>query len=125
MYQMEVLKARNAIETVYTYLETQLPFAYVHMINCIKCGINFTKANKNLDFQVMFTEALYLIVVPFVYQGLLTISSIIADPFGTDMLDLPIEVFCEHVHKSCLAIELTAQCCPALQPTKASGKNKR
>ena len=41
------------------------------------------------------------------------------------MLDLPIEVFCEHVHKSCLSMELTAQCCPALEPTKASGKNRR
>jgi hypothetical protein len=132
---MEVLKARNAIETVFTYLETQLPFAYAHLINllvnlnnmiiCIKCGLNFSKANKNYDLQVMFTEALYLIVVPFVYQGLLTISSIIADPFGTDMLDLPIEVFCEHVHKSCIAMELTAQCCPALSQTKASGKNRR
>ena len=95
------------------------------MIICIKCGLNILKAYKNKDSQMITTEALYLVVLPFVYQGLLTISSIIADPFGTDMLDFPIQVFSEHVHKSCLSMEITSQFCPALELTKASGKNRR
>merc|ERR1719440_490716 len=45
----EIIKARNAIEKIITYLQTQLPFAYVHLvtllvnlnniINALKCGV--------------------------------------------------------------------------------------
>ena len=40
--------------------------------------------------EIMWTQ---VIVIPFVYDGLLAISYMIHDPFGEDMLDFPITAY--------------------------------
>jgi len=109
----QCINARNGIQTIYTYLKTQLPFAYVHLLTLlvnvnnlivsIKCGAVFIVAMGKHDFQTMGYQFLMLILVPVLYHGLLSISYVIQDPFGEDMLDFPIAAFIEYV----------AQCCDA------------
>lgn len=113
------LASRNGIQTIHTYLETQLPFAYVHLITllvnvnnliiCIKCAVVFSKGLVNNDPQTMGYQLLMFLLVPVLYQGLLSISYVIHDPFGEDMLDFPIAAFAEYVAKSCDAMLLAQE----------------
>merc|ERR1719235_1145872 len=60
------------------------------------------------DWQRCSRELFLLIVVPVLYQGLLSISYMIHDPFGEDMLDFPVAAYTEYVSQSCAAV-ITAQ----------------
>merc|ERR1719440_833111 len=109
----QCIAARNGIQVIHTYLQTQLPFAYVHLLTllvnvnnlvvAIKCGAVFIVALAKDDHQTMAYQLLMLVLVPVLYHGLLSISYVIQDPFGEDMLDFPIAAFVEYV----------AQCCDA------------
>lgn len=109
----QCIAARNGIQVIHTYLKTQLPFAYVHLLTLlvnvnnlvvsIKCGIVFIVALAKDDHQTMGYQFLMLMLVPVLYHGLLSISYVIQDPFGEDVLDFPIAAFVEYV----------AQCCDA------------
>jgi len=109
----QCINARNGIQTIHTYLKTQLPFAYVHLLTllvnvnnvivAVKCGVVFIVALSNEDPQTMGYQLLMLLLVPVLYHGLLSISYVIQDPFGEDMLDFPIAAYIEYV----------AQCCDA------------
>jgi len=109
----QCIAARNGIQCIHTYLKTQLPFAYVHLLTLlvnvnnivvsVKCGAVFIVAMANDDPQTMGYQFLMLMLVPVLYHGLLSISYVIQDPFGEDMLDFPVAAFVEYV----------AQCCDA------------
>merc|ERR1719329_51152 len=109
----QCMSARNGIQCIHTYLKTQLPFAYVHLLTLlvnvnnivvsVKCGAVFTVALSNGDIQTCGYQFLMLVLVPVLYHGLLSISYVIQDPFGEDVLDFPIAAFVEYV----------AQCCDA------------
>lgn len=109
----QCIAARNGIQVIHTYLQTQLPFAYVHLLTllvnvnnivvAIKCGAVFIVAMAKDDHQTMGYQLLMLVLVPVLYHGLLSISYVIQDPFGEDMLDFPIAAFVDYV----------AQCCDA------------
>jgi predicted membrane chloride channel (bestrophin family) len=112
--QAQVFKARDGIQTVHTYLDTQLPFAYVHLIILlvnlnnlligIQSGLKFVVAYRREEYLTLCSEALFLFLVPLCYQGLLTITYIIHDPFGEDMLDFPIMAYTEYVKDTCPGI---------------------
>merc|ERR550537_350484 len=69
----QCIKARDGIQTIHTYLKTQLPFAYVHLLTLlvnvnnlvvsIKCGAVFIVALANDDHQTMGYQLLMLILV--------------------------------------------------------------
>lgn len=109
----QCIAARNGIQTIHTYLKTQLPFAYVHLLTLlvnvnnlvvsVKCGAVFIVAMATNDVQTMGYQFMMLLLVPVLYHGLLSISYVIQDPFGEDVLDFPIAAFVEYV----------AQCCDA------------
>merc|ERR1719440_1212261 len=110
----QCIAARNGIQTIHTYLKTQLPFAYVHLLTLlvnvnnlivsIKCGAVFIVAMAQDDVQTMGYQFLMLMLVPVLYHGLLSISYVIQDPFGEDMLDFPIAAFVEYVAQCCDAV---------------------
>merc|ERR550514_856515 len=118
--QLQCVHARDGIQTIHTYLQTQLPFAYVHLITllvnvnnfivCIKCGVVFivSLSLDPPDVQKMLYQVLMFVIVPVLYHGLLSISYVIHDPFGEDMLDFPIAAFAEYVAQCCDAV-LVAQ----------------
>jgi len=99
--------ARNGIQTVHTYLQTQLPFAYVHLITvivnvntfivCVKSSVVGSIAYATGSYERFVKELITLLLVTTLYQGLLSISYVIHDPFGEDSLDFPLHTFTEYV----------------------------
>jgi len=68
-----------------------------NIIVAIKCSVVFIVAFGRSDFLTMAYQLLMLLLVPVLYHGLLSISYVIQDPFGEDMLDFPIAAFVEYV----------------------------
>eukprot|EP00747_Dinoflagellata_sp_TGD_P178493 gnl/TRDRNA2_/TRDRNA2_27446_c0_seq1.p1 gnl/TRDRNA2_/TRDRNA2_27446_c0~~gnl/TRDRNA2_/TRDRNA2_27446_c0_seq1.p1 ORF type:complete len:515 (+),score=53.86 gnl/TRDRNA2_/TRDRNA2_27446_c0_seq1:133-1677(+) len=118
------LNARDGIQTIHTYLQTQLPFAYVHLITllvnvnnfciAVKCGVVFIVANAKGDRQDMLYQVLQFTLVPVLYHGMLSISYLIHDPFGEDMLDYPIAAFAQYVAESCDAVMIAQEQFPGV-----------
>ena len=67
------IEARNGVQTIHTYLHTQLPFAYVHLItflvnmNClvisVKSGISFATNLGNEHYLPAFNQLVSLVVI--------------------------------------------------------------
>jgi len=99
--------ARDGIQEVHTYLQTQLPFAYVHLITiivnvntivvCLKSSVVCSIAYASGNFQRVLYEFTTLLIVTTLYQGLLSISYVIHDPFGEGTLDFPMSSLIEYV----------------------------
>lgn len=125
---MEALNARDGISTIHTYVETQVPFPYVHVINLVvninnivvsvKCGIVAGIAVRAVldgsggvaERWIIRCEILNLLIVPIIYHGLLAISYTIFDPFGDDVLDFPIKIYSDYVLDSCRALYKSRYC---------------
>lgn len=120
----ECIMAREGIQMIHTFLKTQLPFAYVHLITVIvnmnnivlsiTCGTIFTISFSNRDFQTMVYQVMKFILVPILYHGLLSISYVIHDPFGDDMLDFPIAAFIKYVAECCDAALVAQETYPCI-----------
>merc|ERR1712066_560241 len=103
----KAMVARNGINTIHTYLDTQLPFPYVHLITfivnvqnltlAVKCGAAFAVAMAQDNVEVMVGQVIIVLLVGTVYQGLLSISYVVQDPFGEDLLDLPLNYLARYV----------------------------
>merc|ERR550532_3631946 len=99
----QCLQARDGIANMNTYLDTQLPFAYVHFVTLIvnaqnvmmavKSGVLFAKAVASLNIIVMVQQVAGTLIIVFFYQSLLGITYMIMDPFGDDVLDFPIKAY--------------------------------
>jgi len=122
---IECLKARDGISLIWTYLGTQLPFAYVHLVTflvnlnnlvmAVKCGVIFAASLRDMNWIHAGSQVVFIFVVPLLYQGLLSVSYIIHDPFGEDLLDFPIMAFQEYCNEACLVFSNYTHKCPALQ----------
>jgi len=121
----ECKKARNGISVIWSYLRTQLPFAYVHLVTfmvnlnnffvAIKCGILFALAVKQREPSRALNQFFFVCIVPPLYQGLLTISFVIHDPFGEDLLDFPVMAFQEYMNEASVTMTCMGSRCPALK----------
>mmetsp|Transcript_17716 Transcript_17716/g.39047 ORF Transcript_17716/g.39047 Transcript_17716/m.39047 type:complete len:471 (+) Transcript_17716:99-1511(+) len=122
-FQRECCEARNGVQAIHTYLTTQLPFAYVHLITfivntnnivvCVKCALKFSKAFAQGNAIGMVSEGVFLFIVPLLYQGLLVVTYIIHDPFGEDMLDFPVLAYQDYVASTCKSMMDAGSNCPA------------
>lgn len=111
-----IAEGRTATKTIFTHLNTQIPFAYVHLMACLvhfnllilslQAGMIFAKAigiiiaaknpapGKHTDSDtgastLLVAQIIYLTMVPMLYLGFLELSQEISDPFGTDLNDFP------------------------------------
>lgn len=127
------LDARAGITTMDTYLTTQLPFAYVHLItilvNMNNCFLIFKCASASAvainDWQQssiieISKEGLTSLIIPLLYYGLLSISYIISDPFGEEMLDFPVASFISYTSECCEAVMRAQETFPGV-PEDPSG----
>eukprot|EP00746_Dinoflagellata_sp_MGD_P123539 gnl/MRDRNA2_/MRDRNA2_58169_c0_seq1.p1 gnl/MRDRNA2_/MRDRNA2_58169_c0~~gnl/MRDRNA2_/MRDRNA2_58169_c0_seq1.p1 ORF type:complete len:385 (-),score=59.34 gnl/MRDRNA2_/MRDRNA2_58169_c0_seq1:69-1223(-) len=96
--------ARRSISGVFAYVDTQLPYAYVHLVGATvhlnnflvatKCGVMSAIAINNLmrhehnipisdaeNVQVLCLQIITLIVVPLLYHALLMEAAALSDPF--------------------------------------------
>jgi len=116
-FHVQLVSARDGVNTVDTLLNTQLPFAYVHLIALLvnvnnifvvlKCGYFFALAMEGGINQifVMVSQILYVMVIPVLYHGLLAISYLIEDPYGDEILDFPCAALCEHIEASLTGLD--------------------
>jgi len=104
----QVKLAKQGIITINSYMDTQLPFAYVHMITllvnvqnlvlALKSGILFAHAVAINDRGMMVQQLALVLVMPLVYQGLMQISCLIADPFGDEVTNFPMRSYIDYVN---------------------------
>merc|ERR1711879_964765 len=99
----QAMLARDGINVIHTYIDTQLPFCYVHLITFVvniqnltlaaKCGAEFAVAYAKGEHQVLMNQVIIIILVGALCQGLLSISYFVQDPFGTSLVCLPIHSY--------------------------------
>jgi len=121
---MQCLSAREGMATINAYLDTQLPFAYVHLITLlvnvqnltlsVKSGIIIATAIPHANVFVMVQQSFTVLIVCFIYQALLQISYMIMDPFGNDVLDFPIKAYTSYLAGSIDAMLEAQPECPVV-----------
>jgi len=112
--QHQCTRAREGFELIHTYLDTQLPFAYAHLIvfavNIVNlvvassCGIQFAFAIKGQDYQAALAQAVFGVVLHSIYQGLLVVAHFVEDPFSDEEYAFPIIAYQDYVMTSCEAL---------------------
>lgn len=94
-------KANTSILAVFSYVHTQIPFTYVHLLvtNVIlsnlllvtKCGfvIGGAEIHRPTNHFLLMAQMLESIIVPFMYHAILGLVGELENPFGTDEVDFP------------------------------------
>jgi len=112
--QENVTAMRGAAADVFMYLNTQIPYIYVHLITVITkihlilismnsaawVGQGFQEAPHGAGLSGIFWGYARLFVSVVAYEGLLQIHAVLAKPFGSGHSAFPSEVFFGGVHKS-------------------------
>merc|ERR1719215_2516930 len=122
------IKARDGVYNMGDYLETPLPFAYVHLITLLVTLQNLVVALKSgvvcaQQFGswggtlVIMQEMFMTIVVCTIYQGLLQISYTVINPFGDDMMDFPVRSYMAKYAQATDALLRAQAECPAWSPS--------
>mmetsp|Transcript_108902 Transcript_108902/g.249883 ORF Transcript_108902/g.249883 Transcript_108902/m.249883 type:complete len:540 (-) Transcript_108902:85-1704(-) len=114
-FHVQLLAARDGIQLIDTVLNTQLPFAYVHLIALLvnlnnivvslKCAFVLAVSWKMSDPLSVASQIMYIMVMPVLYHGCLSISYLIEDPFGEEILDFPILAFSEFVEANLASVD--------------------
>jgi len=107
MVMRECLVAKEGMTTMNMYLDTQLPFGYVHlmtllvnlqnMVMTLKAGILFAQAFALGNTNLMLQQSVSCMVIVLLYQGILQISYVIADPFGDHIINFPIRGYMNYI----------------------------
>lgn len=132
-------KARGAVgrgRGVFAYLDTQLPFAYVHLISvmvhlcnamvAVKCGILAAVAARNLlrpetrrdpvsdteNAQVLLMQVAFAVVVPVFYLAFLSVGASVSDPFGDKFEDFPRSAYRTWMRSECRAFHAAGEQLP-------------
>jgi len=100
-------KGRTAIGNTFAYIDTQLPYVWVHMlsvivtlISCVislKAGLTLgyliDEAQKHphvgLSMSHVFSEVCHVIVLPFAFAAFMLLGGVLANPLGEDFMDFP------------------------------------
>mmetsp|Transcript_92467 Transcript_92467/g.247337 ORF Transcript_92467/g.247337 Transcript_92467/m.247337 type:complete len:574 (+) Transcript_92467:33-1754(+) len=130
--QHQCTRAREGFELLHTYLDTQLPFAYAHLIvfavNIVNlvvassCGIQFAFAVKRQDYQAALAQAVFGVVLHSIYQGLLVVAHFVENPFCDEEYAFPIIAFQDYVMTSCEALLAHGRKFPGRASVLAIGK---
>jgi len=96
------VKARAAIGELFTYIDTQIPFAWVHILTVIVVLSNLLVATKSglivggmmrpdgeWSWTAVAVQACHVILVPCVYHAFLLLSAQLSDPLGDNFNDFP------------------------------------
>jgi len=120
----QCLNARDGMAAINMFLDTQLPFAYVHLITllvntqnilmAIKAGLIFAMAVEEGSVFVMVQQVFSTAIIVFLYQAILSIAYMVSDPFGDDVLDFPIKAYKAYVASIVDAMMGASRGCPAV-----------
>ena len=117
----QLFNARNAISLCHQYMQTQLPYGYIHLILClvhvtalansIYCGIHLGIVMKEtvgygdgaeVLVPLIFVRVLRILFIPLLLDGMLLIGTVIAMPLGDDSDDFPAGAFIESLEEDVL-----------------------
>eukprot|EP00419_Tripos_fusus_P026837 CAMPEP_0172725786 /NCGR_PEP_ID=MMETSP1074-20121228/89289_1 /TAXON_ID=2916 /ORGANISM="Ceratium fusus, Strain PA161109" /LENGTH=426 /DNA_ID=CAMNT_0013552645 /DNA_START=74 /DNA_END=1354 /DNA_ORIENTATION=+ len=118
------LFAREGMAVINAHLDTQLPFAYVHLITFlvnvqnfvfavlsgVTIAVDFAKSNVT----AMVQQLVSCLLVVLIYQALLQITYVVLDPFGDDVLDFPIKAYTTYIATMVDAFFEAQQPCPVV-----------
>jgi len=120
----ECTRATDGMNTINEYMDSQLPFAYVHLITllvniqnmtlAINAGLSFSKALPDLEYMKMLCQIFMVCSVCFLYQALLQITYIVMDPFGDDPLDFPVQAYSSYLAITIHALLEAHPICPVV-----------
>lgn len=90
------LKAKVAVEDVFVYTQTQLPFQYVHLLAftvmmsnlllAVKCGVAIGRGlAPPVEYVNPMVEAFQVLFVPFSYHAFLRLCDDLSNPFGDSL----------------------------------------
>lgn len=104
LFYTKCMDARGGIGATFAYLDTQLPFMYVHLLACLVHAANLiaamdagtSAAHYVMDSTDVGGQApkptirlLQVVLQTFFYNAVLEIGQIFSDPLGTDFEDFP------------------------------------
>lgn len=125
------LDARNAISGVEMQMNSQLPFAYCHLIttlvqgsvllSSVKCGMLVALATSPL---AVACESTFHVCLSMVYLGLLSMTAVIADPFGDDVIDFPAAQMQQQLWRGCCLIDAMRQLPEEMKVKKNDNKDE-
>jgi len=107
-------RARKSITILFTYLDSQLPYRYVHLLAMFVWFHNFTQVVtsafnivsdiENQQWIKLGVEFFYLFGLPFIYLSLLRLGEHILNPFRqAGSMDFPLKAFIEYRLEESLA----------------------
>mmetsp|Transcript_114977 Transcript_114977/g.303600 ORF Transcript_114977/g.303600 Transcript_114977/m.303600 type:complete len:161 (+) Transcript_114977:3-485(+) len=118
------LAAKDGMLVMNMYLDTPLPFGYVHLITllvnvqnlvmALKSGFVFAQHFALAQHFAMAQQVVTLGVVVAVYQGILQIACVIANPFGDNILNFPIAGYMNFMAKTVDAMSRAQNECPVV-----------
>ena len=121
-----VLDGRDATQTISTYVETPLPFSYIHIIVYIvrlanlilvlQAGMVTAKSIAEKSMNSVLVVTFQVLMVPAIYQGLLTMDRKLGNPLGTNMNDFPREHYREGLYKRAQDFAAAANSSPFQHP---------
>lgn len=120
-----VVRGRGGVQALFTIIDTQLPFSWVHLMSflvganalivILKCAISSAKSMRRIEHGCrlnaaaglicdadsvdiplqMFAQMLQVILTPFVHFGFLEFSNDLQNPFGSNPSDFPRNLYME------------------------------
>lgn len=106
------------------YLDTQLPFAYVHLVcflvnlqNAVFAtvsGMTCAQSWGKGDYEEALHQVFSCLLIGIVYQAIFGITYVIADPFGEAVLDFPLSAYKAYHATLVDAILKAQQPCPVV-----------
>lgn len=111
MLYNEIRLGIQGIQTLHHFLDTQMPFPYVHMITLLVnlhnmlvaavAGLKFGIALERNSLGDCAAQIIQVLVVPTLYMGLLQVTNLLSNPMGEDIIDFPILEYQLEVSESC------------------------
>ena len=137
-------RARDAISIGMTYVNTQQPFAYVHMlafsvwiattINALLAGLKMAYLDPKLvsgcfefpqlaSWPLIFSCVARVILLPLMYDGLLGLAITLENPFQSSSAAscFPSELFEHEIHSECSAMAMGVDCIDPLNWWPSTG----
>jgi len=125
--QLDLLCAhlRDSIGITFAYVQTQLPFQYVHLLSlsilvsnllvAVKCGVAIGRTvspDTPNDYVYTAVQVFQVFFVPFSYHAFVRMCEGLSNPIGDDFGDLPGYAFHCHIRSEVLAIHKAGEDLP-------------
>ncbi|CEM28903.1 unnamed protein product [Vitrella brassicaformis CCMP3155] len=126
---------RDGAAFILRQLAAPLPFAYVHMmaflvkvnniVFALAVSMRITRyLSQQGHWELFALELVLVFVIPFLYNGILTLAQELSDPFANEANDYPGELYDKYIARECYAAKQAVKRYKTLRQTqtRAGGK---